>query len=79
MESGSGFGGYSGHSEQAGFPPVLVRNHIAGAPPLGSGLRNLVCPLIGLDTLLCWDPADGDLIVSRKQPGDGRGEGRPLL
>ena len=30
-ESGSGFGGYSGHLGQAGFPPVLVWNHIAGA------------------------------------------------
>ena len=31
MESGSGFGGYSGHLGQAGFPPVLVWNHIARA------------------------------------------------
>ena len=31
MESGSGFGSYSGHLGQAGFPSVLVRNHIAGA------------------------------------------------
>ena len=31
MESGSGFDGYSGHLGQAGFPPVLVWNHIAGA------------------------------------------------
>ena len=31
MESGSGFGGCSGHLGQAGFPPVLAWNHIAGA------------------------------------------------
>ena len=31
MESGLGFDGYSGHLGQAGFPPVLVWDYIAGA------------------------------------------------
>lgn len=54
---------------QAGLPPLVVWHCIVGPASVGLGLCIPACLLVSQNALVGWDPAHGDLVVPRAQPG----------
>ena len=71
-----GLGGGPGHVREGGLPPELVGDAIvailaAGGCAAGRRPRVLICHLVALDSMVRWDPADGDLVASSEDAVTG--------
>lgn len=61
---GPGLRGGSCHMCQAGLPAVLVGDIACGGAQVCRGLGALVGPFVAWNPLMCWGPANRDIVAS---------------